>query len=328
MPAAVEALTTISNRDSAVRFSALRVLGWLDGPPRRTALCATEALARDENLPERQRRRAALLLMHLEYAPKPFLVDYLRAVAGDVEVAGMCRVAAMDALRYVDGPGPLRGLRDDERNALAVRVEAATQLIDFTSEDRAAAVHLLGWIASEPRTKAALRMRAARLLTELGTTGRRTAIDTLAHIAADTTLPTTARAHAAELLAEICPTHRPGMVPILRELHHIANPLHRVRVLRVLGTMSPDEATLALIEMTESTAISPVARLRSAEALADLRRDHLETAAVTARQLMNDANVAWHVRQHAARDLARWSTLCRQEARRFLNTAACRGPRS
>lgn len=191
-------------------------------------------------------------------------------------------------------------------------------MVGFTSEDRSAAIHLLGHIANEPTINAALRVRTARALTDLGARGRRVALDALAHLAANTTLPTTARAHAAEHLAETCPPHRGDMVRILRELQHVANPHHRIQVLRILGTMSPEEATYELAAMTEDAALGPVARLRSAEALAGLRRDHYETAAVTARQLMNDNKVPWHIRRHAARDLARWSTLCRQEARNFL----------
>jgi transcriptional regulator with XRE-family HTH domain len=317
-PDAVDTLMTIANNDGSARFTALRALGWLDGAPRRTALSATESLVTDESLPPRQRRHAAEVMMDLEYAPKPFLLDYLRTVAQDSTVAGTCRVNAMYALRHVDGPGPLRELRDDKHTTPAVRAQAAEQLVGFTSEDRAAAVHLLGHIANESTNNAALRVRAARALTDLGAKGRHVAIDTLAHIAADTTLPATARAHAAELLAETCPPRRGNMVRVLRELHHVANPFHRIQVLRILGTMSPEEATYELTDMTEDTTLGPAARLRSAEALANLRRDHHETAAITARQLMTNNQVPWHIRRHAARGLARWSTLCRQEARNFL----------
>jgi cellulose synthase operon protein C len=318
MPDAVNALTTITNSEGSARFTALHALGWLDGTPRRTALSVTESLVTDESLPARQRRCAAELLMDLEYAPKPFLLDYLRAIAQDPTVAGTCRVNAMYALRHVDGPDPLRKLRDDERTTPAVRTEAAEQLVCFTSEDRAVAVHLLGHVANELTIKAALRVRAARALTDLGAKGRHVATDTLTRIATDTTLPTIARARAAGHLAETCPPRSGDMVRVLRELHQVANPLHRVQVLRILGTMSPEEATYELTTMTEDIALGPVARLRSAEALADLRRDHHETAAVTARQLMTDDKVPWHIRRQAARDLARWSTLCRQEARNFL----------
>jgi DNA-binding XRE family transcriptional regulator len=318
MPDAVNALMTIANSEGSARFAALRALGWLDGSPRRTALSVTESLVTDESLPARQRRHAAELLMDLEYAPKPFLLDYLRAIAQDPTVAGTCRVNTLYALRHVDGPSPLRELRDDECTTPAVRAQAAEQLVGFTSKDQAAAVQLLGHIANEPTIKAALRVRAAQALTDLGTTGRHVAIDTLVRIAADTALPTTARAYAAEHLAETCPPRRGDAVRILRELQHVANPFHRIQVLRILGILSPEEATYKLADMTEDTALGPVARLRSAEALADLRHDHHETAAVTARQLMTDDNVPWHIRRHAARDLARWSTLCRQEARNFL----------
>jgi hypothetical protein len=50
------------------------------------------------------------------------------------------------------------------------------------------------------------------------------------------------------------------------------------------------------------------------------RRDQRETASVVARELMCDDTVPRHVRARAARDLARWSELCREEARELLRT--------
>ena len=70
--------------------------------------------------------------------------------------------------------------------------------------------------------------------------------------------------------------------------------------------------------MANDRRLSPVVRLRAAEELADLRQDQCEAAALVARELMRDRNVAWHVRQHAACHLARWSLVCRQEARDMI----------
>ncbi|MGH8602960.1 MAG: hypothetical protein ACREXR_09370 [Gammaproteobacteria bacterium] len=49
-----------------------------------------------------------------------------------------------------------------------------------------------------------------------------------------------------------------------------------------------------------------------------MRRDQRETASVVARELMHDETIPRHIRSHAARDLARWSELCREEARDLL----------
>lgn len=54
--------------------------------------------------------------------------------------------------------------------------------------------------------------------------------------------------------------------------------------------------------------------MRAARAMAELRADHREQAAVVARKVMHDAAVPWHIRVKAARALARWSELCRDEA--------------
>jgi cellulose synthase operon protein C len=71
--------------------------------------------------------------------------------------------------------------------------------------------------------------------------------------------------------------------------------------------------------MAQDTTLSPVVRLRCAEALAQLFLDQRDTASLVARKLMHDQHTPWHVRRHAARNLARWSELCRHEAREVIN---------
>jgi hypothetical protein len=70
--------------------------------------------------------------------------------------------------------------------------------------------------------------------------------------------------------------------------------------------------------MAEDRALCPVAQLRAAEELADLRLDQYEPAALVARELMYNQRVPWHVRRHAACNLAMWSQLCRQDARDMI----------
>src|SRR5206468_2027050 len=112
MPEAVETLTGITNIDTKVRFHALRQMAWLDGPARPAALCRIEAMVTDESMPARTRRLAAVNLMIIEYRANPVAVDYLRRVAANRELPGICRIGAMYALRHVDGPDPMRALRD------------------------------------------------------------------------------------------------------------------------------------------------------------------------------------------------------------------------
>ncbi len=159
----------------------------------------------DESLPARHRRLAAQTLISIDYSAKPALCDFLRAVAADPTLAGVCRVTALHALRHVDGPEPLRALRDDVRLPLPVRVEAAAKLVTFTADDRAAATRMLGQIAADRQIRPPLRLRAMVTLAKLGIQGRRQAIDALTHMLQDDTLSAAARARSAWQLAEICP---------------------------------------------------------------------------------------------------------------------------
>jgi cellulose synthase operon protein C len=123
---------------------------------------------------------------------------------------------------------------------------------------------------------------------------------------------------AARTLADTSPSRIPEAVATLRGLAETANPLHRCAVLLALGPLDPATALPRLRAMAQDHTLPPVARLRCATALASLRRDERDTAAAVARDLLHDGRVPHHVRRHAARSLARWSPLCRQEARNVL----------
>jgi len=66
-----------------------------------------------------------------------------------------------------------------------------------------------------------------------------------------------------------------------------------------------------------------VERIRCAEEMAELRRDYREAATAVARQVAHDSAVLAHVRVRAARDLARWSGLCRVEVQELLGALTC-----
>jgi len=179
---------------------------------------------------------------------------------------------------------------------------------------------VLHGIASDPTVCGALRWRAARALAGLGPAGRAQAIPALLSISTDDTLPATARANAARELAKTSPDCRHDALDILHTLTSSANPLHRVQIYLAMGTLDTTDATPALRTMADDRTLGPVARLRSAEALAQLRRDHREAASIVVRELMHDPTIPRHIRTIAACHLACWSALCRQEARDLLHT--------
>jgi cellulose synthase operon protein C len=277
-----------------------------------------ERAVADDSLPQRERHRAADVINKIDSDPSPNILDFLREVASDERTSDPRRVKALVALRRADGPGALRALRDDERARPATRWQAATELLGYAIEDRAASARVLHQIATDTTARPALRWRAAQDLAKLGVPGRDKAADALRSITVDDTLPVTARAKAARLLAEIRPSSLNEALSILQGLTSTDNPLHRRQVLLAMGSLDTTEAVPPLHAMVRDRTLGPVARLRCAEALAQLRRDQRETASVVARELMHDKAVPRHVRSRAARDLAHWSELCRTEARDLL----------
>jgi hypothetical protein len=131
-------------------------------------------------------------------------------------------------------------------------------------------------------------------------------------------LSVTVRANAARALGLARPDLRGEVVQVLRGLKDAEPPLHRKLVLEAIGLFNATEGVLELRDLAEDRAQGPVVRIRCAEAMAELRRDYREAAAAVAREVAHDSAVPWHVRVRAARDLARWSDLCRGEAQELL----------
>jgi hypothetical protein len=277
-----------------------------------------ERAVADGCLSRRERLHAADVIDEISSIPSPTVLAFLREVAADEQTSDSCRVHALLALRRVDGLGSLRALRDDERARPTTRRRAANGLLGYTAEDRAAAAGVFYGIATDPTARPALRWRAAQDLAQLGVPGRNGAVDALRSITADDTLPVTARAKAAQLLAEIRPSSLREALTALHRLAGTDNPLRRRQVLLAMGSLDATEAVPALHAMLHDRTLSPVVQLRCAEALAQLRRDQRETASVVARELMHNEAVPVHVQARAARNLARWSELCRVEARDLL----------
>lgn len=328
VPEAARVLEGISLGGGTAAFRALVELAGLGGKWWHQVRDRAERAVADSSLTQRERHRAADVIIEIDSDPSRDVLNFLRAVASDERASDLRRVSALVALRRADGPNPLRALRDDKQAQPATRCQAATELLGYTVEDRATSARVLHLIATDTTVRPALRWHAAQELAELGVPGRKQAVVALRSITADDTLPVTARAEAARLLATIRPSSLSETLTVLHRLAGTDNPLHRRQVLLAMGSLDTTEAVPPLRAMMHDRTLGPVVRLRCAEALAKLRRDQRETASVVARELMHDQAVPCHVRSRAARDLAQWSELCRGEARDLLQALRPAGVRS
>jgi hypothetical protein len=274
--------------------------------------------ALDPMLPLRQRRKATDSLLEVVARPPHVLVGVLREIVADPSTSERGRVEALLALGRFDGLAGLRALRDDERTAVSARWLAARKLVEYQLEDRAAAVRVYTAIAADPRGRPALRWRAAKNLADRGQVGRDTAVELLRAMATDTGLPVGARTRAAATLGDIAPNTRGEVLGMLRALLSTDKPLLRRKVLLAIGEVRPEEAALELLAMARDTGHSAVTRVWCAEGAVGLWRDCREGAALVVRAVAADASVARYVRRRAACFLARWSEVCREEARALI----------
>ncbi|WP_433273791.1 NACHT domain-containing protein [Actinosynnema sp. CS-041913] len=299
------------------RLDAARELAKLGPAWRRRVVAEARGVFGDETRSWRARHRAAGFLCEITADPPDAVPDHLRRVARDERVAEVVRLDALFALRRTDGLDAVRAIRDDERASPAIRWTAAVRLRDYSSEDRAAGARVLHAIATDPLCRPVLRRHAAGDLMGSGTRGSELGVAVLQAIIADDTLALPNRVRAAEVLGLTRPDLRAGMLRFLRGLR-TDNPLHRRTVLAAIGLLEPEEGARALRELAQDRTHGPVARLRCAETMAELRRDYREAAAIVAREIAHDVTTPHHVRATAARNLARWSELCRAEARELL----------
>jgi hypothetical protein len=318
VPEVVEALTRFALQPR-VRFRALRALADRGTPYRREVRSRALDVVGDEAEPLHARFRAVELIIDLFRVPPAEVVEFLRRVAADERTSSRWRLDAMFRLRHVDGLDGVRAMRDDERVPAAIRWLAATKLVDYRPEDRVKGAELLRKIAADTAQRPALRCAAASDLVQFGKPGREQAA-AIAHVmAVDVELPTTSRIRAAEVLAEAARSRRPEVLGILRELGTAEKPLHRLRALQAIAALAPLEATHPLRAMARDRGLPPLMRLRSAEALVVNHREHRESAVIAAREVAFDERLPEHVRVRAARDLARWSEVFRDDARRLLH---------
>jgi hypothetical protein len=321
VPEAVRLLKEMSGGWGAA--TARTELAELSLSERRRMVAEAEAAVADETSPWRTRYEAAALVVHLGSNPPDHVVEYLRQLTRDPRLADRQRLEIHRLLRFADGLDPIRTMRD-EHTRPEIRWMAARRLINHDVADRAAGARVLNAIATDTACRPALRWRTARDLGRFGERGRELAATALLALAGDESVPVIARVDAATTLGNIRPDLRVEIMRLLRGLQDREEPRQRLQVLQAIGGFDPTEGTVLLTEMTAS-ALPPGVRLRAADAMAGMRRDYRERAAITARDIAHDTQVSHHIRVKAARNLARWSDLCRAEAQALLTELAASG---
>ncbi|MEV1119720.1 hypothetical protein AB0I91_32100 [Actinosynnema sp. NPDC049800] len=312
VPEAVQALEAMASPRAREALARLTPASW------RRVLDEALSTVADVALSTRERVRAARLVVEITTRlPEP-VAEFLRSVIRDPRTSDRDRLEFRYALRLHDGLDPVRAMRDDTGLPHAIRLQAAVELIPFDVDDRAAAARVWHAIATDPAAQPALRRLAGYRLAQLGTTGRERATEVLRSLMADETVPTTVRIKSAHTLIEEAPAARRAAMTTLRGLSETPNPLLRRRALMAIGLLEPVEAALELVAMARDDGVTPVARVRCAEAAVGLSPDVREKAAVAVRVVVSDESLPRHVRRHAAANLARWSELCREEARAVL----------
>lgn len=270
------------------------------------------AIVMNDGLPIRERRAAALAIGKVAISSS--VRNFLR---NDAQASWRDRV---DELSFIEAFDDLRSIRDDRTLPPHFRRRAARLLVNFSINDRVACAQAFSSIASDASVPPALRHWAATDLTDLGARGRAEALQFLDAMARDECFPVIVRSDVADTIGTTWPTKRDEMLELQRGLLPLAEPLQRVHVLRDIGAIRVHEGVDGLNAMTADTDIGPVVRLWAAIRMFELRRDTRERAAVVAREIAFDTTVPAHVRRRAAQKLARWSEVCRQDARGLLHT--------
>jgi uncharacterized protein (UPF0147 family) len=219
--------------------------------------------------------------------------------------------------------GSLIALAQDRLAPAHHRQSAAAILLSWKAGDRTALASILGDLAGCPGTPPAARHQAARTLAQLGGSFRHEATTHLSTITNDPDVPAPVRAAAAKSLTGIHPRFLPASVDALRTIVGATTTKQawRIHACTVLGSFTRahcDEAVATLREIALHHDQSAPVRWRATHAMVGLRRDTAGEAALIVSGIVRDTTLPWHVRRRAARDLARWSPLCRDEARDFL----------
>jgi hypothetical protein len=317
VPEATRVLAGMGTHEARKALARLGAAQW------RQVVAEAEREVSDASVPVRERVERALVVAEIARVVPESVARFLReALAG---VYDLLRLRIRFALRKTDGLGPVRAMRDDARSPSAVRWQAAIKLVPYDVADRTAAVALLHAIATDPTEKPALRRRVTYDLAYLGTPGREKASAVLRAMAVAEDVPVAIRIRAARGLVDSAPAHRRDAVELLRRFRATANPLLRLRALQGIGQLEPVEAAVELAAMAADRRLLGNVRLRCAVSVMDLWQPLREKAVMAVREVAGDASVARHVRWWAARVLARWSEMCREEARELIRELNVRG---
>ncbi|MEV4055086.1 hypothetical protein AB0J55_28130 [Amycolatopsis sp. NPDC049688] len=313
-PKAVEVLGELSHGRTAAR-RARHALALLDPRGRHRVAADAQAVLADAGRSWRARMEAGFVLIDLvSELPGPSR-KHLEELLDDGRLAVRLRIRLLSDLMRLDD---VRAIRDDQRQPLPLRREAALKTTGFSREDRIAAAELFEAMADDPGCHPRVRWSAAADLADLGTRGHELGTALLAKLMHDESLPVSARRKAAGRLGMLRPDSRGEALEVLRGLLSEPRPLIRRLVWNTIGDFRPEEAALGLLDMARDASLGPVVRCSSAWAAAHLHRNHREAAAVVAREIAHDDHAPAHVRVSAARLLARTSDLCLAEARELI----------
>ncbi|NUT95723.1 MAG: NACHT domain-containing protein [Saccharothrix sp.] len=317
VPEATRVLAGMGTRKARKALAGLGAAQW------RQVVAEAEREVLDASVPVRERVETALVVAEIARVVPESVAGFLRgALAG---VSDLLRVRIRFALRKTDGLDPVRAMRDDARLPSAVRWQAAIKLMTYDVADRAAAVSLLHAIATDPTEKPALRRAVTHDLSNLGAPGREKAVAVLRAMAVADDIPAAVRIRAVRGLVDSAPAHRRDAMELLKGFRATANPLLRRRALLGIGQLDPVEAAVDLAAMAVDPEVPARVRVRCAESVVDLWQPLRDKAVVAVRAVARDGRIARQVRRRAARDLALWSEVCREEARELIRELNVRG---
>ncbi|GGM70794.1 hypothetical protein GCM10011609_03070 [Lentzea pudingi] len=326
----VDAAVALCEVSVLLQAEAVAVLERLGGENARSALAGIsrvhwwrvhdEALAEveDEGLPLRDRHAAARLLDSIDAE--------LDAATKDVLCAATPWRRRLEGQLAAGRINAVRTTRDDVNGPPVVRERAAWTLRGYSVDDRAAGVVVLENLANDEAESPPVRSWAAEHLDGFGIEGFKRAAIAARSLMMDPGLPVLVRADAGVTLHDVESTSAREVLNVLTGLVSQVDGVRRVRVLSRIGEIDSSRAVGPLQELGMS-ATDPVVRMRCARALVTIRRDQREKASVIARAVAWDEAVPWHVRLGAARDLALWSELMREDARVLLVRLRDCGPR-
>ncbi|MFD6073863.1 hypothetical protein, partial [Amycolatopsis lurida] len=319
---ALENVAENPNSSAAALGRALRALSRLGGRHRARALTLAESILSDPTEHLRRRIQAAMTTTTISGAGGPGDA-LLLATMRDQTVSHRNRARAARRLAWQgsdEATAQLRELAGDPVVSPYTRYLAAVTVARTRSAERITMAAILDELAGATTTPPAAKWKIAAALAELGEPRGTTHLQ---KIMTDTGLPVSARIEAANSLVAVHPMHLAAVADTLRVIAGTpaTTAANRLRALAVLGSLTRphcDEAIAALRPVVMDRTKPPTVRWRAAHAMTCLRRDTATESAFAVHQIIQSAETPTHIKQRAARVLARWSPASRDEARRVL----------